>query len=57
MVVLYVLKKRYFYREKKYQDVVDPIDDYEVLENQPEEDRPIINPTASPFSRMKSDKL
>ena len=40
VVVLYVLKKRHFYKENKYQQVIDPeVDgDYEIVDNPPEAD-------------------
>ena len=46
VIVLYVLKKRHFYKENKYQQVVDTDNDgeYEVINNPPNEDEP--NPLA-----------
>ena len=54
--MLYVLKGRHFYRKKKYQDVVDPINAYESLDNSSEEDSQIDKPAVSLASK-KSDKF
>ena len=56
IVVLYVLKGRQFYRRKKYQDVVDPINAYESLDNSSEEDSQADKPAVSLASK-KSDKF
>ena len=59
IVVLYVLKARHFYRRKKYQDVVDPIEGYEPIEvdnSSTGGDNLINNPTGS-ISSKKSDQL
>jgi hypothetical protein len=52
--VLYVLKGRHFYRRKKYQDVVDPINAYESLDNSLDEDSQADKPVVSLASK-KSD--
>ena len=57
--MLYFLKARHFYRKKKYQDVVDPIEGYESIdvdESSTGGDNLINNPTAS-ISSKRSDKL
>ena len=55
-MVLYVLKGRHFYRKKKYQDVVDPINAYESLDNS-EEDSQVDNQVAVSLASKKSDKF
>ena len=56
IVVLYMLKGRQFYRRKKYQDVIDPINAYESLDNSSEEDSQADKP-AVPLASNKSDKF
>ena len=41
VIVLYVLKKRNFYKQNKYQQVIDSDDqEYEVINNPPDEETP-----------------
>ena len=57
VIVLYVLKGRHFYRRKKYQDVIDPINAYESLENSSESDSTVNDNRAVSLASKKSDKL
>lgn len=42
VIVLYVLKKRKFYKENKYQQVIDTDDnDYEIINNPPDVENPV----------------
>ena len=54
--MLYVLKGRHSHRKKKYQDVVDPINAYESLDNS-EEDSQVDNQAAVSLASKKSDKF
>jgi P2X purinoceptor 4 len=62
VIVLYVLKKRNFYKQNKYQQVIDSDDDkeYEVINNPPDVETPAtkrVNYSSNSSSPQESDKF